>query len=417
MQCVGGSNNGALCTNGSECPGGACNNAGHAGPCIYFFGSPLPLRAGGVSTCVVNEINGPISGTINVDDGTSTTSVPLSSKVHPIGTEFAPCPRCTGGTCQDGPRFGQACTVQGTSNFFGDVSLDCPPNPGSLAGTLGINLEIATGTQQKTLATTNPNCRQTGFTGLECFCDTCNNVVQESCSSNAECPMSMGEPGICGGKRCIGGPDGGEPCGSCIGGTNAGANCTNSTACPGGSCANPRVCVMGANDGAGCSNNSQCPGGTCAPECAGGGLCNRPGEATQPNSCLDDTNTLGLDGCTDTGNDEGECVVGPSDPVCETQFFRACNTNADCQPSVTCPECIPGQACVLRQRSCFTDNGIVGNSITVQGSPDVPCGNVSRPEVGTFFCVAPVGATAVNAAGGLPGVGRVRIPGTVVIDP
>jgi hypothetical protein len=53
----------------------------------------------------------------------------------------------------------------------------------------------------------------------------------------------------------------------------------------------------------------------------------------------------------------------------------------------------------------------------VQGSPDVPCGGVSNPTVGTFFCVAPVGATAVNAAGGLPALGRVRIPGTVLIDP
>ena len=112
-----------------------CANAGHTGPCIYFFGSPLPLRAGGVSTCILNEISGPVTGTININDGTSTTNVPLSSKVHPVGTEFAPCPRCESGTCQDGPRITQACSVNGTG-IFGDVSLDCPPNSGSLAGAL-----------------------------------------------------------------------------------------------------------------------------------------------------------------------------------------------------------------------------------------------------------------------------------------
>jgi hypothetical protein len=43
-----------------------------------------------------------------------------------------------------------------------------------------------------------------------------------------------------------------------------------------------------------------------------------------------------------------------------------------------------------------------------------PCGGVGYPTVGSFFCVAPVAADAVNMAAGLPGLGRVRIPGRVV---
>ena len=411
--CVGGSNTGALCSNNSECPGGTCDNAGYAGPCIFFFGAPLPLRAGGVSTCVVNEIAGPVSGTINVTDGTSVTSVPLSSRVHVFGTEFKPCPRCTAGICEAGTRIGHVCSVNGTGQF-GDVSLDCPPPPGNFAGALGINLDIATGTQTKTLTAASPQCRQTGYTGVKCFCDSCNNVNQEGCFTNADCPDSLGETGICGGRRCIGGADAGKPCSQCIGGTNHGANCTVASQCPGGSCPTgcPGFCAGGANSGAVCNNVSECPGGTCPL-----GACNRPGEATQPNSCNDDTNTPGFD-CGPVGDNEGECVNGPVDQVCSIQTFRSCSNDAQCafHPD-DCPDCLPGQTCITRNRQCFTDNGVIGASVSVDGEPDVPCGDTSRPTVGTFFCVAPVGAAAVNAAGGLPALGRVRIPGVVDIDP
>ncbi len=432
-QCVNGTNNGGICTSGSDCPGtgtcsggpndsgpcldasacpsGACTNiptctnAGFSGPCIFFFGSPLPLVAGGVPTCVVNEISGAVSGTINLNDGSSINNVPLSSKVFPVGTQIAPCPQCNGGLCQDGPRGGQTCSITGHSDFFGDVSLDCPPNPGSLAGNLIINLNISTGTQTKTVEAGNANCRQTGYTSLKCLCDTCNDLGAEGCSTNADCGISGGGPGICGGKRCIGGTEAGQPCATCIGGTNHGANCSNDSMCPGGSCANPRICNGGTNDGASCNNNSACPGGGVCAECAGGGSCNRPGEATQPNSCLDDTATAAVEACTP----QGECQVGPVEQVCSEQTYLSCTSVADCP--------LPGQACISRNRPCYPDNGVIGNTVTVSGTPDAPCGGISKPTVGTFFCVAPVGATAVNAAGGLPGLGRVRIPGVVDINP
>lgn len=411
--CVGGSNNGGLCSNASECPGGSCNNAGYAGPCIFFFGAPLPLRAGGVSTCVVNELAGSVSGTINVTDGTSTTSVPLSSRVHVMGTEFSPCPQCNAGICTDGARTAQACSVNGTGQF-GDVSLDCPPNPGTLGGTLAINLDISTGTQSVTLSSASPSCRQTGFTGLKCFCDSCNNANQDGCFSNADCPLSLGEAGICGGRRCIGGSDAGKPCNQCIGGTNHSANCTTNSQCPGGSCPTgcPGFCAGGANSGAVCNTVSECPGGTCPV-----GQCNRPGEATQPNSCNDDTvATPGVLDCVDVGDNEGECAAGPVDQVCSIQTFRTCTNDNDCAPPI-CLNCVPGQTCVTRNRPCFSDNGVIGSSLNVSGLADAPCGDTSKPTVGAFFCVAPVGAAAVNAAGGLPALGRIRLPGVVDLDP
>lgn len=404
-QCVGGANNGALCTTASQCPGGSCDPAGIAGPCIRYFGPPLPLRAGGVSTCVVNEISGPVSGTIDFGDGSTTSLIPLASRVNIAPGEFEPCPHCTAGLCTSGGRVGQACTVSGTSLEFGTVSLDCPPN--NEVAKLILNLNVSTGTQVKTVEAGNPTCRQTGYTGLKCLCDTCNNVNQEGCSLNADCPANGGGAGICGGLRCIGGTEAGQPCRTCIGGTNHGAiNCTSDSACPGGVCSNPRVCIGGANDGASCNNISACPGATACAECSGGGACNRPGEATQPNVCSGS-------GCVDVGNNKGECIDGPVDTVCSIQQFRTCTTNADC----VCPECVPNQTCISRNRPCFVDNGVLGNTVSVAGAPDAPCGGVSNPTIGAFFCVAPTGAAAVNAAGGLPALGRVAIPGTVVVNP
>ncbi len=424
--CEGGTNDNAPCSAASECPGGSCDHSGAVGPCIFFFGAPLPLVAGGVPTCVVNEISGSIVGTINLNDGSSTTNVPLLSKVFPVGGEFNPCPRCEGGVCTGhGQRIGQACVPNGESLYpsgqtqFGTVSLDCPPNPGSEAGALGINLNIATGTQTKTVEAGNPNCRQTGYTGLKCLCDSCNNGTAEGCSTNGDCPANGGGPGICGGLRCIGGSETGQPCRTCVGGTNHGSGCGNASVCPGGTCWNPRICNGGANDLANCNQASACPGGTCA-ECLGGGSCNRPGESTQPNSCADDTNTPQLEGCIESGPNIGTCVFGPEDQVCSIQTFHVCVTDADCDPVLAMPpnsNLLPGQSCVAISRSCFPDNGVIGNTVEVSGSPDVPCGGISKPTVGTFFCVAPVEASAVNAAGGLPALGRVRIPGVVDINP
>lgn len=227
-------------------------------------------------------------------------------------------------------------------------------------------MNLTTGTEVRTLTSANPQCRQTGFTSLKCFCGTCNNGNAEPCSTNADCPLSGGNPGICDGRRCLG----------------------------------------GGNNGAPCAVTSECPGG---------GLCNRPGEATQPNSCADDTTTPGLD-CVDVGNGEGECVAGPSDSSCSTDTFRSCLEASDCNapPTGTCVECPAGnQTCVPRKRPCFPDNGVIGNSVSVTGEPDVACGGIAKPTVGALFCVAPFTTPAFNlfnAVEGLPGLGSIRIP-------
>ncbi len=419
---------------------GDCPLAGATGPCVYFFGPPQPFSGGGIPNCLVNRITGPIAGTVNVDTGSTTLPTTLASSLYLVGPQEQPCPICDqiciGGSdagtacssaadcdsndcsattlCSAGPRMHQACSQQGTTPL-GATSLDCPPNPGALATTRTVTLQLATGVQSQTLTAASPPCRQTGFTSLTCFCDTCNNINQEGCFAHVDCPANGGGPGICGGRRCLGGSEAGQPCRTCIAGSNHGAQCATDSACPGGTCMNQRICNGGANDGAACQLASACPGGTCS-ECAGG-VCNRPGEATQPNSCQEDTSTP-ESGCVAAGGDEGECADGPFDGRCAIDTQLWCGDSTDCNPPPTggCQGCVPGQACVARARSCFTGNGIIGDSVTMTGSAEAPCGVVAQPTIGALFCVPPSSASFVDAQG-YPGLGRMKLPGQLTFTP
>ncbi len=342
------------CSTDGDCP---------TGTCVFFFGAPLPLAAGGVQTCVLNQIAAPISGTIDFGDGSSTTHVRLRSTVSTSGESLEhPCPVCENGVCNHGPRQTLPCKPQG-SGVHGAVSLDCPP--GGSDGILSIDLLLTTGTQTRTLSTANPPCSADPGSGKRCLCDTCNNANQEPCSTNADCPPSGGNPGICGGRRCAGG-------------TNAGGPCSGASACP------------------------------------GGGNCSKPGQPTYPNPCVDDSLIPG-DGsiCQDIGNNEGVCPELPATQRCSINTYRTCLSNADC----VCPGCAPGQICAPAPTLCFPLNGNDGETLSVSGSPDPTCGDdVATPTLSALFCVGPVTPPAVNIAGGLPGPGRVRIPGTAVVS-
>jgi hypothetical protein len=340
------------CTTSADCPG-AC-------PCAYYFGSPLPLLGGGVPVCVTNEITAPVTGTTNIETGSSASIVTLLSRVHNGETVAHPCPQCISGTCDKGPRTGLACTVTGTSAEFGPVSFDCPPNPGGNIGSLPVTLDLRTGTQSRTLTANSPNCTAIGHASEKCQCDTCNSSNAEPCSTNADCPISGGNPGICGGRRC----------------------------------------QNGTNNGVPCAVNSECPGG---------GACGVPGLKTAPNQC--DDNTCTPNGADTDSIDEGVCAAGPIDQFCSpTQTFLACLSNTDCT--------FPGDTCSgSKPRECFTDNGVVGNSVQVGGVADPVCGNTANPTLGALFCIKPVSAASVNNATGLPGLGRVTLRAVAVLDP
>mgnify|MGYP003693991179 CR=1 FL=1 len=237
--------------------------------------------AGGVSTCVLNVISGPDYR----NDQHRRWQPPLPTfrsrrRSSPSAASSIPArtARPARATVTDRASVRRV-TVNGTGQF-GDVSLDCPPNPGSNARTLTINLNIATGTQTKTVEAANPTCRQTGYTGLKCLCDTCNNSNRDRVlGGNGDCPANGGGPGICGGRRCLGGPE--NPDSRAARASPAPTTALGATTrrcAPAARAMNPRVCNGGANDGASCNNTTACPGGVCG-ECSGGGSCNRPGEA------------------------------------------------------------------------------------------------------------------------------------------
>ena len=94
------------------------------GTCQFFFGSNLPLAAGGVTVCVVNQFNGAVSGTANVETGDAATVANLTARVYTGIAIDNPCARCVGdttindgvqgGTCSGGTRNGLACDGNGT---------------------------------------------------------------------------------------------------------------------------------------------------------------------------------------------------------------------------------------------------------------------------------------------------------------
>jgi len=431
--CQGGGNNGAACTAGSECPGGSCAGSGTCAPsvCTFFFGSPLPLSSGGVTVCVTNQIVGPVSGTVDIEAGTTDTTIPLLSIVH-LGalTLDKPCPvcdtlrchsglndgalcadtsECPGGTCglscTGGPRDQLACTVSGTTPLYGPVSYDCPPSLSSDVGHLPITLAYTTGTQTKTLTAASPNCSATGYESKKCFCDTCDNAAATPCMTNADC-VAVGAA-VCGGQRCLSGPNVGTPCVTtsecpmslcsnvlpnaqatkpndcsddvcsptmtCLGGCNAFLNCSGAF-----------HCVGGGNGGALCTVDSECPGGgSCDEQCPGG-------------TCL-------------TGN-EGKCAAGPFETFCSTETFRQCFSD------LGCPK--PGDHCTLgKYRDCFLDNGALGGTATVTGAAYPACGDSGTGTVGALFCIRPTAAGSVNSVSGLPGLGRVTLPYTATFLP
>ncbi len=323
-----------------------------------FFGAPLPLSSGGVPICVVNEVVGATTGTLNITTGDLVYDYSLISHVHSGLTVDQPCPRCDGdvtvdddvknGTCTGGANNGGACDVDGTSASFGGTSFDCPPTDTSSIGDLSIVFDDATtGTKTVTTTAASPSC--TGAVGPKCFCDTCNSAAAEPCSSNADCPISGGDPGICGGRRCIG----------------------------------------GGNNGAPCSAASACPGG---------GICGRPGEPTKPVACIDDTAT-GIDGsvCAPIGGNEGECPDGPLDSNCAPpEQFRGCTGAGDCPITATC---------LSSNRKCFLP------TVVRTGTPGTSGGSYAGN-----FCIAPTGASSVNAVAGLPGLGTLILPYSLTIN-
>ncbi len=100
-------------------------------------------------------------------------------------------------------------------------------------------------------------------------------------------------------------------------------------------------------------------------------------------------------------------MSGPFDSSCLFESFRGCGSSADCP--------LPGDICVSRVRQCYTDLGLVGGQVKACGLPDPPDSlAISKRTVASLFCIPPTTISAVNSVGGLPGLGRLTLPGTSV---
>src|SRR6185295_9750331 len=329
---------------------GDCSGVG--GTCEYWFGAPLPLSAGGVDTCVLSQFSGSVTGTANVDTGSSAGAASVISRVYQGAAANSPCPKCLGdgtpndgirgGTCNAGVHSGLSCDVNGIAGarLFSPTSLDCGPLGASIVASLPIDLTNTTGTRTKTLTTASPNCRAVGHTTEKCFCDTCGGGSNNAgpCAADSDCPGG----GVCGGKRC----------------------------------------QSGANNGAVCTVTSECPGGGCGV----------PGTPTQPNKCDDGT-------CSAAPGNSGECAGGPTEFFCSpVNRTQGCLSDGDCS--------VAGDTCTRSHlQFCYTDNGAVGNSVTSVGLVSVPVNHESDPILASEFCIAPTAAPAVNNAAGLPSLG------------
>lgn len=194
-------------TTNLNCTGNSCNVDG-SNLVNQPFGSPLPLSAGGVSTCVLNSFREAVTGTYDCGTGCSESSAKLLSKVFLVQDASQPCPPCIGdatpndgvkgGTCSGGKTPGAACDVGGISDLFdaacpecGHTSNDCLPT-GSSVGELNIDLNpLTTGTIS---VNANVNCLSGAFPAGSCYCPQ--QVQPNSCLSSTgvgTCPDS----GVC----------------------------------------------------------------------------------------------------------------------------------------------------------------------------------------------------------------------------
>lgn len=137
-----------------------------------------------------------------------------------------------------------------------------------------------------------------------------------------------------------------------------------------------------------CASNADCEEGA-----ACGGM---DGAPTAPNACDDGV-------CNSTDGIHGFCANGPFDRACAADPSRSCLTDSDC-PAVD-------DDCQTSLRKCFPGDGKVGDAVGISGSADRPRGDKMQSTLAALFCVPPGRSATANQLLGLPGLGRVLVPG------
>jgi hypothetical protein len=224
------------------------------------------------------------------------------------------------------------------------------------------------------------------------------------------CPVCVGDGTVNDGTKggtCSGGPKDGQPCDGNGRSPDPRFGGTTSFDCP----PNPGAVIGSlpiAFDGSSGTETMTITANSPGCQSSGGAgkkcFCPADGAETRPNGCNDDTSIAG-DGtlCAMDSATEGHCPEGPLAQFCMLDTFRGCLSDTDCPAT--------GDSCTSGPRPCYLDNGVVGGSVIAIGMADPPDANgESDPTFAALFCVGRTIASAVNAAAGLPGLGRIELP-------
>jgi hypothetical protein len=128
------------CTTDTDCPGnvvvGACEPDARC-----YFGAPVPVALGPLSTCIVNAIASDVTGSANLVTRKTTLSANLSARVYLTSRPASPCPQCLNQVCTAGQRAGLACSGGvGSTN----TTIECPPLDLQYQGRLAVSLSPVT---------------------------------------------------------------------------------------------------------------------------------------------------------------------------------------------------------------------------------------------------------------------------------
>jgi hypothetical protein len=218
-------------------------------------------------------------------------------------------------------------------------------------------------------------------------------VIHSGITVDRPCPTcsgaAVGDQGV-----CEGGPRDGEPC-TTHGLTEVFGN--SSFDCPPSPGASIGVTLAPLDFTTGTRTIE--PAETCVGGQFAGVPCYCEGQEA-PNACSDAV-------CTVDEDDEGACLAGPIDQLCEEEPFRSCLTDDDCPKA--------GDRCIEKIRGCLGPTDATGATLAPLTRTGVP--STEEPIQVGVFCLTGTSSPAVNAAAGLPGPAALRLPTFVCIFP
>ena len=328
--------------------------------CDCFLDAPRPASIGNIPVCIVERLSGDVTGTVDVDLGSSKRSE-VRREILYLGTTIVePCPTC-GGTCSaPAANVGDTCGLDAdcdSGNATGDGvcgSFDPVANDGLLQGTC---YGGANDGQTCDIAVMNTTFPAPGGGGYSLDCGLSPGFNISGAGLRITSAKTTGALSLPAGVPCGFGP-------------------SYSDSCPCG------VCSLASRRG--CSSNA---------DCGSFGPCTHASTLTFPNPCDDSV-------CTPTGGGEGECSAGPFAKFCDGVLrangrgFLYCVTNSDCDPINIGVDA--GDCTLQESRECLVD------PIAASGVADP-----TAPIVASLSCTPPSSNSGYNTVVGAPGPERV----------